>query len=126
MDSLAKISLLGAAIVGLAFAGSHPASSAPRCEVVIGTGSGATKGEAVVTSRQAMEAEIPQRRSLYRWRGVSVRPHRTRPHPFFKNREITPDIMVRPDVVSARAYTRCWTGVVAPFVCSSGASVCGR
>lgn len=124
MHSISKLALLGMS-VALASAAPRPAAAA-RCEVVIGTGSGDDKSEAVVKSRSVMEDEIPQRRALNGWRGVSVHPQRTRPYPFFKNREITADIMVKPDVVSARAYTRCWTGVVAPYVCSSGARVCGR
>lgn len=126
MNSYGKLALLGVGVVGLALAGPRAASSAPRCEVVIGTGSGVDKSEAIVKSRSAMEEEIPQRKALHGWRGVSVRAHRTRPYPFFKDREITPAMILKPDVVSGRAYTRCWHGVVAPYVCSSGASVCGR
>lgn len=125
MRGISEISVMVLAVAVLIGAAPRPAEAA-RCEVVVGTGSGVNKGEAVVKSRSALEEEIPQRVRRWGWRGVSVRPHRTRPYPFFKEREITPDIMVRPDVVSARAYTRCWTGVVSPFVCSSGARVCGR
>jgi hypothetical protein len=28
--------------------------------------------------------------------------------------------------VTARTYTTCWTGVTVPFVCTSGAQVCGN
>lgn len=125
MRALVKLGVLGLACASLVGVSPKPAEAA-RCEVVIGTGSGLDKKEAVVKSRAAMEEEIPARAQRWGWRGVSVHAQRTRPYPFFKDREITPDIMVKPDVVTARSYTRCWTGVVAPFVCSSSGRVCAR
>ena len=32
--------------------------------------------------------------------------------------------ILSPDIVSDAAYTICWTGVVSPVVCTSGARVC--
>jgi hypothetical protein len=33
---------------------------------------------------------------------------------------------LRPDLVTAQFYTTCFTGVVVPYVCTTGSSVCGQ
>jgi hypothetical protein len=34
--------------------------------------------------------------------------------------------MLKPDIVTARFYTTCFTGVVVPYVCTTGSSACGQ
>jgi len=33
---------------------------------------------------------------------------------------------IQPDLVTAQFYTTCFTGVVVPYVCTTGSSVCGQ
>ena len=54
---------------------------------------------------------------------VTVTAEKPQPHPFL--RHSVPDFaLLPPDVVSDTVYTICWTGVVSPVVCTSGARVC--
>jgi hypothetical protein len=34
--------------------------------------------------------------------------------------------MLKPDIVTSRFYTTCFTGVVVPYVCTTGSSACGQ
>ena len=62
------------------------------------------------------------------WSYVSMRPYRVRPNPFWKSvRPVVPErVILKPVVVTARTYTICFTGVVVPYVCTSGSAVCGH
>jgi hypothetical protein len=50
------------------------------------------------------------------------------PNPFWKTvRPVVPEnVILKPDVVTALTYTTCFTGVVVPYVCTSGSAVCGN
>jgi hypothetical protein len=54
---------------------------------------------------------------------VTVTAEKPQPHPFLR-RSVPDFALLPPDVVSDTAYTICWTGVVSPVVCTSGARVC--
>ena len=54
---------------------------------------------------------------------VSETAEKPAPNPYWR-RSIRPHLLLPPDVVSDSAYTICWTGVVLPVVCTSGAQVC--
>jgi hypothetical protein len=36
------------------------------------------------------------------------------------------DAQLKPDLVTARFYTTCFTGVVVPYVCTTGSMACGN
>jgi hypothetical protein len=54
---------------------------------------------------------------------VTVTAEKPQPHPFWRS-SVPAYALLAPDVVSDSAYTICWTGVVSPVVCTSGARVC--
>ena len=54
---------------------------------------------------------------------VSETAEKPAPNPYWRS-SISPHLLLPPDVVSDSAYTICWTGVVSPVVCTSGAQVC--
>jgi hypothetical protein len=37
-----------------------------------------------------------------------------------------PGAQLKPDLVTSRFYTTCFTGVVVPYVCTTGSTVCGK
>jgi hypothetical protein len=41
-------------------------------------------------------------------------------------RPVVPKDVIYGTFVTAKTYTTCFTGVVVPFVCTSGAKVCGK
>ena len=61
------------------------------------------------------------------WRGVTMKAYQVKPDPFFKTvRPEVPTGVIVGSFVTARTYTTCFTGVVVPFVCTSGSQVCGN
>jgi hypothetical protein len=56
---------------------------------------------------------------------VTVTAEKLQPHPFWRS-SVPSYALLPPDVVSDSAYTICWTGVVSPVVCTSGARLCGK
>lgn len=54
---------------------------------------------------------------------IKVSAKRAKPNPSMRS-SVPSSEFVRPDVVTDQAYTQCWTGVFAPYVCTSGALVC--
>ena len=69
--------------------------------------------------------EIRRRRG---WKYVTLRPRKVKPDPFWKavRPVVTPDMLLKPDVVTSKTYAQCWKGVVVPYVCTAGATACGN
>ena len=60
------------------------------------------------------------------WTNVSMSAYRVKPDPFWKAvRPVVPKDVIYGSFVTAKTYTTCFTGVVVPFVCTSGSKVCG-
>jgi hypothetical protein len=59
---------------------------------------------------------------------VTLRARRVKPDPFWKSVRpvVTPDMLLKPDVVNSKTYSQCWEGVVVPYVCTAGAVACGN
>jgi hypothetical protein len=60
---------------------------------------------------------------------VSLTAYKVKGDPFWKM--VRPDgvpaeAQLKPDIVTSRFYTICFTGVVVPYVCTTGSSVCGQ
>ena len=119
----AKVFVLG--ILALAIWGQQPAAAG--CEVISATHSAESKQEALAMSRAlAAESAIEVRRKRG-WGYVSMSAYKVRPDPFWKSvRPVVPKDVVYGTFVTAKTYTTCFTGVVVPFVCTSGAKVCGK
>ena len=54
---------------------------------------------------------------------VTVTAEKPQPRPFWRS-SVPSHALLPPDVVSDSAHTICWTGVVSPVVCTSGAKLC--
>jgi hypothetical protein len=70
-----------------------------------------------------------QLKSTSRWRYVTLSARRVKGDPFWKAirpNGVPPGAQLKPDLVSSRFYTTCFTGVVVPYVCTTGSTVCGR
>ncbi len=60
------------------------------------------------------------------WTNISVSAYRVKPDPFWKSvRPVVPKDVIYGTFVTGKAYTTCFTGVVVPYVCTSGSKVCG-
>jgi hypothetical protein len=101
--------------------------AAAGCDVISATHSAESKAEALSMSRAlAAESAIEVRRKKG-WSYVTMSAYRVKPDPFWKTvRPVVPKDVIYGTFVTAKTYTTCFTGVVVPYVCTSGAKVCGN
>ena len=102
--------------------------AAAHCQVISATHSADSKTEALRSSQALATESANALRRTKGWSYISMSAYRVKPDPFWKAvRPVVPnDVMFKPDVVTARTYTTCFTGVVVPYVCTSGSKVCGN
>jgi hypothetical protein len=117
--------IIGLGIVALAVWGERPAMAA--CEVVSATHSAPTKGEALVMSR-ALAAKSAQTVGTKKgWARSRMSAHKVKPDPFWKKvRPVVPQSAIYGTFLTPKTYSIFWTGVRVPYVCTSGAKVCGN
>lgn len=128
-DGMRRFLKAGFALVGFSvlFFGAVQTSDA-GCELVRVTNSAKSKAAA---ARAAYETAIQTAEEVRRrrgWRYVSMRPRKVKPDPFWKTVRpvVTPEMLLKPDVVTRRTYSQCWKGVVVPYVCTAGSMACGN
>jgi len=104
-----------------------PAKAA--CQLITATHSAASKAEAAQSSRALAVQSAYQLKSDRRWSYVTLSARRVKGDPFWKAvrpNGVPRDAQLKPDLVTSRFYTTCFTGVVVPYVCTTGSTVCGR
>ena len=114
-----------ALIIALAMCWCRTAVAAD-CEVVSATHSAGTKGEALHMSRALAAKSADELRRKKGWQSANMPSYKVQPDPFFKRvRPVVPQDVIYATFVTEKTYTTCFTGVVVPYVCTSGAKVCG-
>jgi hypothetical protein len=99
------------------------------CQLITATHSAASKAEAAQSSRALAVQSAYQLKRAKRWSYVSLSARRVKGDPFWKAvrpNGVPPSAQLKPDLVTSRFYTTCFTGVVVPYVCTTGSRVCGR
>jgi hypothetical protein len=116
-----------ALVVGVvAFFASEPAMAA--CQLIKATASADSKANAARASQALVLQQAADMKSAKRWSYVSLTARKVKGDPFWKAVRpdgVPPEAMLKPDIVTARFYTTCFTGVVVPYVCTTGTAVCG-
>jgi hypothetical protein len=115
------------AVAALALVASHPAEAA--CQLIKATHSAGSKAEAAKASQALVVQSAAELKRQKRWSYVSLSARRVKGDPFWKAvrpNGVPPEAMLKPDIVTARFYTTCFTGVVVPFVCTTGSAACGN
>lgn len=118
------IAVLGVAIFALC--GLRPAEAA--CRLVTATHSADSKAAAAQSSRALAVQSAYDLKNARRWSHVTMSARKVKGDPFWKAVRpdgVPADAQLKPDLVSARFYTTCFTGVVVPYVCTTGSAVCG-
>ena len=114
-------------VAGFFLVGLKPAEAG--CELVTATHSAPTRVKAVQTSQAlALQSAYNVQRKR-RWSSVSLSARPVAGDPFWKALRpngVPPRARLQPDIVTAQFYTTCFRGVVVPFVCTTGSSVCGQ
>lgn len=111
------------ALVAVGFCLAHGATAQAGCVGLNGTADGVNKQTAVARSQNALATAIQDYKAQKGVRNVSISAMRPRPQPYWRD-SVSPDLYQKPDVVTRQSYTLCWSGVISPTVCSSGARVC--
>jgi hypothetical protein len=93
------------------------------CVGLSGTADGFDRTTAVSRAQNALATAIQDFKAQKGIRSVSVSAMRARPQPYWRD-AVSSELYQKPDVVTRQSYTVCWSGVVSPSVCTSGAKVC--
>jgi hypothetical protein len=116
-----------AVLTVLAFSvwGFQPAAAG--CDVISATHSADTRAEALRMSQILAAQSAQEMKRNKGWSYVSMSAYKVKPDPFWKAvRPVVPKDVIVGKVVTAKTYTTCFTGVVVPYVCTSGSKVCGN
>jgi hypothetical protein len=116
-------------VAGFALAsfGMRPAGAA--CQLVTATHSARSKAEAARTSQALAVQSAYQLKNARRWSYVTMSASRVKGDPFWKAvrpNGVPAKAQLKPDLVTEHFYTTCFTGVVVPYVCTTGSAVCGN
>jgi hypothetical protein len=127
MLRLLRISAAVLGVAGLALISVQPAEAA--CQLVKATHSSTSKADAAKRSQALVMQSARELQRARGWRSISLRARRVKGDPFWK--AVRPgdppaDALMKPDIVTGRFYTTCFTGVVVPVVCTTGSAVCGN
>ncbi|WP_324977316.1 hypothetical protein [Methyloceanibacter sp.] len=104
-----------------------PAEAA--CQLVTATASEGSPAEAARTSQALVVQSANELKRARRWAYLTLYAHRVKGDPFWKAvrpNGVPPEAQIKPDIVTSRFYTTCFTGVVVPYVCTTGSAACGQ
>jgi hypothetical protein len=114
-------------VAGFTCSPTEPASAA--CQLIKATASAGSKADAAKISQGLTLQSAADLKRAKRWSYVTLYAKQVKGDPFWK--AVRPDgppreAMLKPDIVTERFYTTCVTGVVVPYVCTTGSAVCGQ
>ena len=125
-----QILRMGVAVLGVAafaLGAIRPAEAA--CQLIKATHSAGSKAEAAKSSQALVLQSANDLRRAKRWRYLTLYARKVKGDPFWKAvrpEGVPREAMLKPDIVTTRFYTTCFTGVVVPYVCTTGSSACGQ
>jgi len=99
------------------------------CQLIKATYSAASKAEAAQNSRALALQSASQLKGARHWSHVILSARKVKGDPFWKAvrpNGVPPEAQLKPDLVTSRFYTTCFTGVVVPYVCTTGSMACGN
>jgi hypothetical protein len=121
---------MGLAVLAItAFSVYFIAPAEAACQLIKATHSAGSKADAARASQALVLQQAAALKRAKRWGYVSLTARRVKGDPFW--RAVRPDgvpreAMLKPDIVTGRFYTTCFTGVVVPYVCTTGSAACGN
>jgi len=122
-----RAALVGLCVIGFGIGGLAPAKAA--CQLVTATASEASTAQAAHTSQALVVQSANELKRAKRWAYLTLYAHRVKGDPFWKAvrpNGVPPEAQIKPDIVTSRFYTTCFTGVVVPYVCTTGSAACGQ
>jgi hypothetical protein len=127
MLHILRMGLAALAVAAFSFGPVEPAQAA--CQLIKATHSAGSKADAARASQALVLEQAAALKRAKRWGYVSLSARKVQGDPFWK--AVRPDgvpaeARLKPDIVTSRFFTTCFTGVVVPFVCTTGSAVCGN
>ncbi|MGA9603409.1 MAG: hypothetical protein WBQ82_04760 [Methyloceanibacter sp.] len=122
-----RAGLAGLGVLGLGVCALSPAEAG--CELVKATASESSPAQAARTSQALVIQGANDLKRARRWAYLTLYAHKVKGDPFWKavRPNGVPDYaQIKPDIVTSRFYTTCFTGVVVPYVCTTGSAACGQ
>ncbi|MGH6737350.1 MAG: hypothetical protein ACRECX_14935 [Methyloceanibacter sp.] len=121
MRSFLRVFGLAVTAAGLCVALGTPAQAG--CVGLSGTADGFDRQTAVSRAQNALAQAVAEFKTQKRLGAISVSAMRATPQPYWRG-SVSPNLYQKPDIVTSKSHTICWSGVVSPSVCTSGAKVC--
>jgi len=115
--------VLGLAVIAAGLCAIQGAPANAGCYAFSGTADGFDKVTAVTRAQAAVRDAIAEYKKQKRLGAISVSAMRAKPQPYWRD-SVSADLYHKPDIVKSDSYTVCWSGVVSPYVCTSGAKAC--
>jgi hypothetical protein len=114
-------------LFGILILGSGAAEAA--CQLIKATASADSKANAAKASQALAARTAAELKAQKGWKYVSMSARKVAGDPFWK--AVRPDgvpaeARLKGDIYTAKTFTTCFTGVVVPYVCTTGSSVCGQ
>jgi hypothetical protein len=122
-----RLGVAGLGVAGLGLCGLGSAQAA--CQLVTATASEASPVAAAHSSQALVLQSAYELKRAKRWAYVTLYAHKVKGDPFWKAvrpNGVPSDAQLKPDIVTSRFYTTCFTGVVVPYVCTTGTAACGQ
>jgi hypothetical protein len=99
------------------------------CQLVTATASEASPAAAARTSQSLVVQSANQLKRAKGWAYLTLYAHKVRGDPFWKAVRpsgVPAEAQLKPDRITTQFYTTCFTGVVVPYVCTTGSAACGQ
>jgi hypothetical protein len=118
--------MLGIAILTIA---GVSAAQAMSCQLITATHSARSHAKAAETSQALAYQTAVNLQRARGWSTLTLSAYAVPGDPFWKAvrpNGVPAKAKLEPDIVTPQFYTTCFTGVVVPFVCTTGSSACGQ
>jgi hypothetical protein len=120
---MSKIRGFALALVTAGLCLAQGATAQAGCVGLSGTADGFDHQTAVDRAQAALAEAITDLKTQKRVSKVSISAMRAKPQPYWRD-SVSSNLYQKPDIVTSKSYTICWSGVISPSVCTSGAKVC--
>ena len=127
MLDVSRIGIAALIVAAFGLSAIQPAEAA--CQLIKATHSAGSKAEAAKSSQALVLKSAADLKRSKRWSYITLYAKKVQGDPFWKAVRPgapPPEAVLKPDIITTRFYTTCFTGVVVPFVCTTGSAVCGQ
>ena len=127
MLDVSRIGIAALIVAAFGLGAIQPAEAA--CQLIKATHSAGSKAEAAKSSQALVLKSAADLKRSKRWSYITLYAKKVQGDPFWKAVRPgapPPKAVLKPDIITTRFYTTCFTGVVVPYVCTTGSAVCGQ